>query len=101
MCVMQEAKRYNGVSVDPSFTHTGLDVFGLFTVATRKTRDHSTENKQWAVIFSCLSTRAVHLEVMESLISINLHLCFVTLLGCHRTSEALSFRQRDEFCWSS
>ncbi len=55
------------VSVDPPFTHTGLDVFGPFTVVTRKTRGHSIENKRWVVIFSCLSTRAVHLEVIESL----------------------------------
>ncbi len=55
------------VSVDPPFTHTGLDVFGPFTVVTRKTRGHSIENKRWVVIFSCLSARAVHLEVIESL----------------------------------
>ncbi|XP_026113195.1 uncharacterized protein LOC113091779 [Carassius auratus] len=55
------------VSVDPPFTHTGLDVFGPFTVVTRKTRGHNAENKRWAVIFSCLNTRAVHLEVVESL----------------------------------
>ncbi|XP_067275269.1 uncharacterized protein [Pseudorasbora parva] len=55
------------VSMDPPFTHTGLDVFGPFTVVTRKTRGNSTENKRWTVIFSCLSTRAVHMEVMESL----------------------------------
>ncbi|XP_059356924.1 uncharacterized protein LOC132095850 [Carassius carassius] len=55
------------VSVDPPFTHTGLDVFGPFTVVTRKTRGHNAENKRWAVVFSCLNTRAVHLEVVESL----------------------------------
>ncbi|XP_067248458.1 uncharacterized protein [Chanodichthys erythropterus] len=55
------------VCVNPPFTHTGLDVFGPFTVVTRKTRGHNTENKRWAVIFSCLNTRAVHLEVVESL----------------------------------
>ncbi len=55
------------VSVDPPFTHTGLDVFGPFTGVTRKTRGHSIENKRWVVIFSCLSARAVHLEVIESL----------------------------------
>lgn len=66
------------VSVDPSFTHTGLDVFGPFTVVTRKTRGHNAENKRWAVIFSCLITRAVHLEVVESLLASS----FICALRC-------------------
>lgn len=55
------------VSVDPPFTHTGLDVFGPWSVVTRRTRGGSAENKSWAVMFSCLSTRAVHLELIESM----------------------------------
>lgn len=55
------------VSVDPPFTHTGLDIFGPWSVVSRRTRGSSAENKRWAVIFSCLSSRAVHLEVIESM----------------------------------
>ncbi len=88
-------------SVDPPFTHTGLDVFGHFTVVTHKTRGHSIENKRWVVVFSCLSTRAVHLEVIESLSASSFMCALRRFFGCQRTSETFSFRQRDEFCWSS
>lgn len=44
------------VSVDPPFTHTGLDVFGPWSVVMRRTRGDSAENKRWVVMFSCLST---------------------------------------------
>ncbi|XP_044136507.1 uncharacterized protein LOC122928083 [Bufo gargarizans] len=52
---------------DPPFTHVGLDVFGPWNISSRKTRGGSAESKRWAVLFSCLSTRAVHIEVIESL----------------------------------
>lgn len=57
------------VTVDPPFTHVGLDVFGPWAITSRRTRGNSAENKRWAVIFTCLSTRAVHLEVIESMSS--------------------------------
>ena len=55
------------VSVDPPFTNVGLDVFGPLSVTSRRTRANSAESKRWAVMFTCLSTRAVHLEVVESM----------------------------------
>lgn len=55
------------VKVDPPFTHVGLDVFGPWNIISRRTRGGSAESKRWVVIFSCLSTRAVHLEVIESM----------------------------------
>lgn len=55
------------LAMDPPFTHVGLDVFGPWNVETRRTRGGAAESKRWAVIFSCLSTRAVHLEVIESM----------------------------------
>ncbi|XP_044160670.1 uncharacterized protein LOC122945622 [Bufo gargarizans] len=45
----------------------GLDVFGPWNISSRKTRGGSAESKRWAVLFSCVSTRAVHIEVIESL----------------------------------
>ncbi|XP_049918800.1 uncharacterized protein LOC126401515 [Epinephelus moara] len=55
------------LSTDPPFTNVGLDVFGPWNVFTQRTRGGVVQNKRWAVIFTCLSMRAVHIEVIESL----------------------------------
>nr|XP_034328410.1 uncharacterized protein LOC117689956 [Crassostrea gigas] len=60
----------------PPFTSVGLDVFGPWPVVTRKTRGGSAQSKRWAVLFSCLTTRAVHIEVIEDMSSS----CFVNAL---------------------
>ncbi|XP_042240043.1 uncharacterized protein LOC121878118 [Homarus americanus] len=44
------------------FTYTGTDCFGPFTV-----RQGRKSTKRYDCIFTCLATRAVHLEVLESL----------------------------------
>ena len=51
----------------PSFTFVGLDVFGPWQVITRKTRGGTANNKRWAVIFTCLTVRAIHIELVESM----------------------------------
>ncbi|XP_059829765.1 uncharacterized protein LOC132396202 [Hypanus sabinus] len=51
----------------PPFTYVGLDVFGPWTINTRRTRGGQAESKRWAIMFSCMSSRAVHIEVIESL----------------------------------
>ncbi|PIK48356.1 hypothetical protein BSL78_14757 [Apostichopus japonicus] len=49
------------------FTSVGLDVFGPWNIVTRRTRGGSADSKRWFVLVTCMSTRAVHIEVLESL----------------------------------
>jgi hypothetical protein len=51
----------------PPFTYVGLDVFGPWQVVTRRTRGGVAKNKRWAVIFTCLTVRAVHIEIIEAM----------------------------------
>ena len=44
------------------FTHTGIDYFGLFEVKFLR-----RNLKRWRCLFTCLTTRAVHIEVTQSL----------------------------------
>lgn len=55
------------LSPEPPFTTVGLDIFGPWTVTTRRTRGGSAESKRWAVIFTCMATRAVHIELIEAM----------------------------------
>ena len=50
------------LTVTPPFTYIGLDLFGSFIV--KKGRK---ELKWYSAIFTCLSCRAVHLEVVNSM----------------------------------
>ena len=55
------------LTTEPPFTHVGLDVFGPWTITSRRTRGGIAESKRWAVLFTCMSIRAVHIEVIESM----------------------------------
>ena len=49
----------------PPFSYIGLDVFGPWLVSARRTRGGMANSKRWAVLFTCLTTRAI--EVIESM----------------------------------
>ncbi|XP_054915813.1 uncharacterized protein LOC129379188 [Poeciliopsis prolifica] len=55
------------LSTEPPFSNIGLDVFGPWSVSARRTRGGHAESKRWAILFTCLSVRAIHIEVIESL----------------------------------
>lgn len=54
------------LSTEPHFTNVGIDVFGPWSVVTCHTRGGSADSKRWAMIFVCLSVRAVHIELIET-----------------------------------
>lgn len=68
----------------PPFSYVGLDVFGPWLISARQTRGGIANSKHWAVLFTCLTTRAIHIEVIESMdtsCSINALRRFLALRG--------------------
>ncbi|XP_052089512.1 uncharacterized protein LOC127726248 [Mytilus californianus] len=51
----------------PPFSYVGVDTFGPWSVVFRKTRGGSANQKRWALLFTCMTTRAVHIEVIEDM----------------------------------
>ena len=49
---------------EPPFTHTGVDFFGPLTVTIGRRHE-----KRWVALFTCLTIRAVHLEIASDLSS--------------------------------
>ncbi|XP_033755752.1 uncharacterized protein LOC117338505 [Pecten maximus] len=53
----------------PPFSYVGVDTFGPWPISFRRTRGGSATQKRWALLFTCLVTRAIHIEVIEQLSS--------------------------------
>lgn len=51
----------------PPFSYVSLDVFGPWLVRTWRTRGDVANNKRQVVLFTCLTTRAIHMELIESM----------------------------------
>ena len=79
----------------PPFSNTGVDYFGPFLEPIRR----NTE-KMWGFLFTCLITRAVHIEVVPSLDKL---LCVGRgeVYCTSRYSNYYHVRQRHELCWRS
>lgn len=70
--------------IDPSppFTYIGMDCFGPFN-----TKQGRKVYKRYALLFTCLSSRAVHLEMLEDMTTdafINALCCFIAIRGAVR-----------------
>lgn len=66
------------------FSYVGVDVFGPWQIVSRRTRGGNAASKRWAVLFTCLTIRAVHIEVIEDMSSsafINALRRFVSVRG--------------------
>ena len=61
----------------PPFYHCGIDVFGHFNIRHGKqTRANPGTQKVWVLLFSCLYTRAIHLEILDSMDTSSFKLAF-------------------------
>lgn len=70
------------VEASAPFTYCGIDCFGPFI--TKKARK---EQKRYGLIFTCLFSRAIHIEMLEDLSTdafINALRCFISLRGTVR-----------------
>ena len=68
----------------PPFTFVGVDTFGPWEVTARRTRGGYANSKRWGILFTCLTSRAVHIEVTEALSSsafINAFRRFIAIRG--------------------
>lgn len=68
----------------PPFTYVGIDTFGPWDVVARRTRGGQACSKRWAILFTCLTCRAVHIEVVDSMSSsafINAFRRFIAIRG--------------------
>ena len=74
---------------EPPFPNTGIDYFGPLTVKEgRCTRSTDGISKIYGAIFTCLSTRAVHIELVGNLSTDNFILAlrrFISRRGHPRT----------------
>ena len=55
------------VSIDLPFAHTGLDFVGPLYIHDGKSSSEKGSNKVYICLFTCASTRAIHLELTPSL----------------------------------
>ncbi|KAK3715773.1 hypothetical protein QZH41_002282 [Actinostola sp. cb2023] len=61
---MGELPQVRMIPYEPPFTYSGVDYFGPFYVKRGRGR---VIEKRWGAIFTCMNSRAVHLEVAKSL----------------------------------
>ncbi|XP_062538971.1 uncharacterized protein LOC134207265 [Armigeres subalbatus] len=80
-----------------SFTNTGIDYFGPLCVKVGRRVE-----KRWVVLFTCMTSRAVHLEVVASLDTSSCIMairCFMSIRGlpqCIMTDNGTNFTGADQ-----
>ena len=63
----------------PPFTYSGVDFFGPFYI-----KEGRSERKRWGCLFTCLVSRAIHIEVINGLSTdsfLSAYRCFIGRRG--------------------
>ena len=66
----------DSISEESPFSCCGIYMFGPFTV-----KDGRKEKKRYGALFTCLSSRAVHIEVSHSMTTDSFIMCLKASLG--------------------
>lgn len=88
------------LSTEPPFTYVGLDVFGPWTVATRRTQGGQAQSKRRGVLFTCMAIRAIHIKLIECMDSSTFINALKRFFCLARTGKEDPFRLWDQFCRS-
>ena len=59
----------------PPFSFLGVDTFGPWDVTASRKRGGLATSKRWAILFTCLVSRDIHIELVEELSTS----CFIKL----------------------
>ena len=79
------------------FTYVGVDVFDPWSVVARRTHGGVASSKRCAVLFTCLTIRAIHVEIVDEMSTsafINALRRFVSIRGKvsqHRSDRDTNF----------
>ena len=65
------------MSEEPPFTYCGVDLFGSLLV-----KDGQKEVKRYGALYTCLSSRAIHIEVVYSLSTDSFIMSLRRFVGC-------------------
>lgn len=55
------------METSPQFSNVGLDVFEPWEISTGRLRGGSVNAKRWGLIFTCLSSRAIQIKILETM----------------------------------
>ena len=67
----------NRISEEPLFSYCRIDMFGPFT-----NKDGCKKRKRYGALFTCLSSRAVHIEVTHNITTNSFITCLRWFIGC-------------------
>ena len=72
------------VSTSAPFTYTGVDYFGPLFIKTKK-----ETQKVWVCLYTCLATRAIHLELMYNMTTQQFLIMFLLVLTIRKVAYVI------------